>query len=857
MASEASSAAKRRPETRSSASKVRSSATKVVGDGERRSEASACSVARLSSLRKRSREVEVFEVENEAEEEPAGRGRERAQQARMGTREERDLLRFVGPPFGRKEARERWPHRYQEDAPLADRDVGEAKAKCHYRKAIVDRCTYELYDDVYMKAGEGVPHYIGRIVELFESKDNELYFTCQWFFRATDTILKEHGDVLHERRMFLSDKKNDNLLGCIVSKAKVVQVAPNVDQKTKKRNIPSSGYYYDMKYDPSYATFANVPASAATSSSDGSSSTLSSEENSVNSRNHKWAPCSPCDTSKKAAASLLDLYSGCGAMSTGLCLGAELAGLRVESRWAVDFNEYACESVKRNHPNVEVRNEKAEDFLALLREWEKLCQKYSVIGGDNSSLEDRDSSVEDQDTDDDDDDDATEEDSSVSPDEYEVVSIVGICYGDPGNTGKFGLKFKVRWKGYTPSEDTWEPIESLRNCPDRIKDFVNRGYKSKILPLPGHVDVICGGPPCQGISGFNRFRNFSAPLDDPKNLQMQIFMDIVEHLKPRFVLMENVVDILKFAGGYLGRYAMARLVSMNYQARLGMMAAGCYGLPQFRMRAFLWGALPSESLPRFPLPTHNVIVRGSVPTEFESCVVAYDESQPCHLEDALVLKDAIADLPPVENDEERDEMPYKRPPRTVFQKLIRAAMPGKVYDHRPLKLNEDDYERVRMIPKKKGANFRNLPGVRVREDNSVEWDHDVARVYLPSGKPLVPDYAMNFVGGKSCRPFGRLWWDETVPTVVTRAEPHNQAILHPEQNRVLTIRENARLQGFPDHYKLCGPVKERYTQVGNAVAVPVARALGYALGLAFLGIDCGDKESLLQLPGKFQRLDAV
>lgn len=107
--------------------------------------------------------------------------------------------------------------------------------------------------------------------------------------------------------------------------------------------------------------------------------------------------------------------------------------------------------------------------------------------------------------------------------------------------------------------------------------------------------MICGGPPCQGISGFNRFRNAQAPLEDPKNHQMVVFMDIVDYLKPKYVLMENVVDILKFAGGFLGRYALARLIQMNYQARLGMMAAGCYGLPQFRMRVFLWGAQPKEA----------------------------------------------------------------------------------------------------------------------------------------------------------------------------------------------------------------------------------------------------------------------
>lgn len=71
-------------------------------------------------------------------------------------------------------------------------------------------------------------------------------------------------------------------------------------------------------------------------------------------------------------------------------------------------------------------------------------------------------------------------------------------------------------------------------------------------------------------------------------------MDIVSHLRPKFVLMENVVDLVKFSGGFLGRYAMGRLVAMSYQARMGMMAAGAYGLPQFRMRVFVWAALPTE-----------------------------------------------------------------------------------------------------------------------------------------------------------------------------------------------------------------------------------------------------------------------
>ncbi|GAB2279435.1 Alpha-1,3-mannosyltransferase cmt1, partial [Dionaea muscipula] len=184
------------------------------------------------------------------------------------------------------------------------------------------------------------------------------------------------------------------------------------------------------------------------------------------------------------------------------------------------------------------------------------------------------------------------EDSTDDHDEeFEVEKLLAICYGDPNEANKQGLYFKVRWKGYGPSKDTWEPIEGLR---DSIQDFVGRGYRSKILPLPGDVHVICGGPPCQGISGFNCFRNIQDPLKDVKNHQLVVFMDIVNYLKPNYVLMENVVDLLKFAGGFLGRYALGRLVGIGYQMRLGIMVAGSYGLPQVRMRAFIWGAHPTK-----------------------------------------------------------------------------------------------------------------------------------------------------------------------------------------------------------------------------------------------------------------------
>nr|POE97123.1 dna (cytosine-5)-methyltransferase 3 [Quercus suber]POF01443.1 dna (cytosine-5)-methyltransferase 3 [Quercus suber] len=688
--------------------------------------------------------------------------------------------RFVGEPVPDQEARQRWPKRYEEKGKVVrskDESDEIILARRHYTQAEVDgQILYNLYDDAHVKAPEGMPSYIGKIVEMFEAVDGGFYFTAQWYYRAEDTVVQNCHNLIDNKRVFYSEIQNDNPLDCLIEKLTIARIPLDVDPAN--RTIPNCDYYCDMLYLLPYSTFVKLPTEERYSSCE-TSSTISCEcdmngteqEEVFKVRDHS-----------KTEVTLLDLYSGCGAMSTGLCLGANLFGLHLVTRWAVDLNRYACESLRLNHPETE-----------------------------------------------------------------------------------------VRWKGYGADEDTWEPIMGLGNCVKTIKEFVTNGYRSKILPLPGDVDVICGGPPCQGISGFNRFRNKENPLDDDKNKQLIVYMNLVQHLKPRYVLMENVVDLVKFANGFLGRYALGRLIGMNYQVRMGMMAAGAYGLPQFRMRVFLWGAQPTENLPQFPLPTHDVVVRGVIPLEFEKNTVAHDEGHNLKLEEKLLLKDAISDLPAVENNECRDEMPYSEPPQTEFQKLIRLGrdellgLPKQeplecvLYDHRPLALNNDDYERVCEIPQKKGANFRDLPGVRICSDsnkNKVEWDPDVERVYLKSGKPLVPDYAMSFVNGTSSKPFARLWWDETVPTVVTRAEPHNQAILHPVQNRVLTIRENARLQGFPDCYKLCGPVKERYIQVGNAVAVPVARALGYALGSAFQG-SSGVNEPVFRLPLKFPNISGV
>ncbi|KAL1213660.1 DNA (cytosine-5)-methyltransferase CMT3 [Cardamine amara subsp. amara] len=660
---------------------------------------------------------------------------------------------------------------------------------------------YELNDDAYVHAAEGEDPHICKIVEMFEGIDGKLYYAAQWFYRVPDTVIGTQEEVkLSKKRVFFSNVIDANELITLVKKLNILMITLNENTEETIVAMTNFDYYCDMTYHLHYSTFEALKPNKLLLYQ------MIKKVLKLHELKEQKRHCWTC------IVAVVPCVRACAWVHT-----AQQAGLKLVTKWAVDLNKYACESLKYNHKETRVRNESAEDFLSLLKEWEKLCIHFSLRECQNPEKYVNLYGM----TSDEDDEDRGEE--CDNKDVFTVKKIIGISFGNPETKKarktkksktkieKPGLYLKVRWLGYTKDDDTWEPIEGLSNCRERIKAFVKKGYKSSILPLPVGVDVVCGGPPCQGISGFNRFRNSENPLEDEKNKQLLVYMDIVKFLKPKYTLMENVVDILKFAECSLARYAVGRLVQMNYQSRMGLMAAGAYGLAQFRMRFFLWGALyRGKMLPQFPLPTHDLVMRGYIPKDFENNVVAYNEGHTVKLGEKLFLADVISDLPAVTNDETREAMPYDKDPITEFQKFIRLGreeLPGSgsvtkskskkpiLYDHHPLNLNTGDSKRVSYVPKKKKGNFRDFPGL-IGSNKIVEFDPDLPKIYLD------------------------------------------------EFNTPL---------GFPDYYKLFGPTREKYTQVGNAVAVPVARALGYALGLAFQGFTDGSNP-LLALPEGFPNL---
>lgn len=145
-------------------------------------------------------------------------------------------------------------------------------------------------------------------------------------------------------------------------------------------------------------------------------------------------------------------------------------------------------------------------------------------------------------------------------------------------------------------------------------------------------------------------------------------------------------------------------------------------------------------------------------------------------------------------------------PLCSYQANARAGCKGdELHDHESFVLNEDDDERVKSLP------LVPIDPKRARDGARVCWKDLPEDKKIKSGRPMVPDYARTYRRQDSC--FGRLKWSDIVPTVVCRPEPHNRPIVHPDEARILSIRENARIQGFPDWFAFSGSIYARYRQV--------------------------------------------
>ncbi|KAL2556502.1 DNA (cytosine-5)-methyltransferase 1 [Forsythia ovata] len=338
------------------------------------------------------------------------------------------------------------------------------------------------------------------------------------------------------------------------------------------------------------------------------------------------------------------------------------------------------------------------------------------------------------------------------------------------------------------------------------------------LPLPGQVDFINGGPPCQGFSGMNRFNH--STWSKVQCEMILAFLSFADYYRPKFFLLENVRNFVSFNHGETFRLTLASLLEMGYQVRFGVLEAGAYGVPQSRKRAFIWAASPEESLPEWPEPMH-VFAAPELKIRLSQNLyyAAVRSTASGSAFKSLTVRDTIGDLPAVGNGAFKTSLPYQDDPISWFQKKIRGNI-QVLSDHISKEMNELNVIRCQRIPKRPGADWRDLPDEKVKLSTGQVVD------LIPW---CLPNTAKRHNQWKGL--FGRLDWEGNFPTSITDPQPMGKVgmCFHPEQDRIVTVRECARSQGFPDSYQFAGNILQKHRQIGNAVPPPLAYALGMKL----------------------------
>lgn len=282
----------------------------------------------------------------------------------------------------------------------------------------------------------------------------------------------------------------------------------------------------------------------------------------------------------------------------------------------------------------------------------------------------------------------------------------------------------------------------------------------------GEPFMICGGPPCQPFSTAGK----RLGINDPRGSLFMDFIRMIDYIRPRFFVMENVKGIMsaplkKLPDGDLGITAdekhlgtvldvvLAEFDKLGYKTVYGILDAVNYGVPQFRERFLLIGSRDNEDI-FLPYPTHFQMHQNP---KYRWRTVG----------------DVIKDL---------------------------EEAPGECAT-----LSDERLQYLKMVPE--GGNWKDLPdGVKEKAMGG----------------------AYNSGGGKVGF-YRRLSYSQPSPTVVTSPVQKATMMCHPTKNRPLSIKEYARIQQFPDNWKLTGTLAAQYKQVGNAVPVGLAKAIGEAI----------------------------
>ena len=289
-----------------------------------------------------------------------------------------------------------------------------------------------------------------------------------------------------------------------------------------------------------------------------------------------------------------------------------------------------------------------------------------------------------------------------------------------------------------------------------------RKYNPSNTFLGNEPTILFGGPPCQGFSTSNQRTRTS---ENPNNWLFNEFIRVVKIHKPTWVVFENVKGILETEGGKFFNYTYKALKRIGYTLSDCVLNAADFGVPQIRSRVFIVGNVDGVEF-TYPAFTANKHV-----TTWE----------------------AIADLPELRNGANINCLMYRGNPISTYASTMRGTQEF-CSNHLVTRNADHIIERYKHIPQ--GGNWENIP------------------------EELMSNYADRF----RCHTgiYRRLTTDS--PSVVIGNYRKNM-LIHPYEDRGLSVREASRLQSFPDSYEFKGSIGFQQQQVGNAVPPLLAKAI--------------------------------
>jgi len=315
------------------------------------------------------------------------------------------------------------------------------------------------------------------------------------------------------------------------------------------------------------------------------------------------------------------------------------------------------------------------------------------------------------------------------------------------------------------------------------------------------VDVIVGGPPCQGFSKARQVdgaNHGDRLVEDARRNLYKEFLQYVKYYQPKVFVMENVPGLRSAAGGEFFTRVQVESRELGYRVMPYEVEAWRFGVPQKRVRQLFIGTrreLPLFIAARYIKPTHTGIGEAS------------DEG----LQHPVTLGEAIGDLPPILAGDDRFERDYDIELRKAHVKKY-----GRRYTYNVLQVQK---------AKKLTAYAARPHSLRDKRDFLRLREGENSQQAIARGEPMEFPYDRENFKDR----YTRQRRDGLCSTIVAHLKKDGLMFIHPTQNRSLTPREAARIQSFPDTFVLPPQLTHSFAQIGNAVPPLIGKAMGLAI----------------------------